>query len=68
MKINLKTAINFVIDQNQLPKFFSRKVLNEAESLKIEINKLDRKNLSELPFVTIDGIDAKDFDLSLIHI
>ena len=62
MKINLKTAIDFVIDQNQLPKFFSSKVLNEAESLKIEINKLDRKNLSELPFVTIDGIDAKDFD------
>ena len=62
MKINLKTAINFVIDQNQLPKFFSSKVLNEAQSVKIEIDKLDRKNLSELPFVTIDGIDAKDFD------
>ena len=62
MKINLKSAIDFVIDQNQLPKFFPSKVLNEAESLKIEIDKSNRKNLSELPFVTIDGIDAKDFD------
>ena len=62
MKINLKTAIDFVIEQNQLPKFFPSKVSNEAESLKIEIDKLDGKNLSELPFVTIDGIDAKDFD------
>ena len=62
MKINLKSAIDFVIDQNQLPKFFPSKVLNEAESFKVEIDKLDRKNLFELPFVTIDGIDAKDFD------
>ena len=41
MKINLKTAIDFVIEQNQLPKFFPSKVSNEAESLKIEIDKRD---------------------------
>ena len=41
MKINLKTAIDFVIEQNQLTRFFPSKVSNEAESLKIEIDKLD---------------------------
>ena len=34
----------------------------KPKSVKIEIDKLDRKNLSGVPFVTIDGIDAKDFD------
>ena len=31
-------------------------------SLKINLQELDRKNLCDLAFVTIDGKDAKDFD------
>ena len=37
-------------------------VKHETAALKINLRELDRKNLCDLAFVTIDGKDAKDFD------
>ena len=37
-------------------------VKHETSALKINLQELDRKNLCDLAFVTIDGKDAKDFD------
>ena len=37
-------------------------VKHETAALKINLQELDRKNLCDLAFVTIDGKDAKDFD------
>ena len=41
---------------------WSNIVKHEVASLKINLQELDRKNLCDLAFVTIDGKDAKDFD------
>ncbi|MBI3018729.1 MAG: VacB/RNase II family 3'-5' exoribonuclease [Deltaproteobacteria bacterium] len=54
-----------MIFKHDLPHEFSKATLEEAEKLKLwnlksEVSK--RKDLRDLPFVTIDGETAKDFD------
>ena len=58
-----KEAIKDAIFIHELPSKWSPEVLKEANlvSNKIE-NTKDRKDLTNLAFVTIDGEDAKDFD------
>lgn len=57
--------IDIAIRVHSIPSEFSREVIDEAESFS-EQSIIDesprRKDLRTLPFVTIDGEDAKDFD------
>ena len=57
--------IEAIIRQLQLPQSFSAEVLKEIEDVPLEVKDPDlteRKDLRELPMVTIDGADAKDLD------
>ncbi len=45
-----------------MPTSWPSIVKQESASLKINLDNLIRKNLSNIAFVTIDGEDAKDFD------
>lgn len=59
------TDLKRVIINNQLPTEFSPRVMSESRQLPTEVLSEDfigRKNLTHLPFITIDGITAKDFD------
>lgn len=57
--------INNLINENALPHEFSHSVMEYVESLPDEVSPTDmlnRQDLRHLPFITIDGEDAKDFD------
>lgn len=57
--------IETVIHSHELATDFSRKALAEAEKISEEISSTEfdrRRDLRELFTVTIDGLDAKDFD------
>lgn len=63
----LSAEVEYVIAKHQLIRSFPKDVLTEACKIKNEAAKgrgqtTNRKDLRELPFVTIDGEDAKDFD------
>ena len=57
----LEYSIDQILEENQIPHTWSKSVKNEVTRLELEKN-IDRKDLSEADFVTIDGKDAKDFD------
>ena len=67
----LENTISQVIEENYIPFEWNEKIDNELAGIKLDKN-LPRKDLTRVPFITIDGADAKDFDdavhLSLIHI
>ena len=51
-----------VIVENKIPHTFNDKIKKEISDIKnLSFNKAKRQNLN-IPFVTIDGADAKDFD------
>jgi ribonuclease R len=57
--------IDVAIRNHDLPHIWSDAVLKEAAQYAAEVPEsalADRKDLRHLPFVTIDGEDAKDFD------
>jgi len=54
--------IKTILLMNDAPKEFSSKCLNEANNLDHTISVNNRHDLRDLSFITIDGIDAKDFD------
>jgi len=57
--------IDMAIRSYDLPTEWSQAVLDEAQCFKAELNEDDlaaRTDLRKLPFVTIDGADARDFD------
>jgi len=57
--------IDMAIRSHELPNSWSQAVLDEAQSFGagvLEADLLDRKDIRKLPFVTIDGADARDFD------
>ena len=57
----LDVAINQIIREQGIPHEWNSLIKDELKNLNIK-NGLDRKNLTDIPFVTIDGEDAKDFD------
>ena len=59
---NLKSTISQVIEENLISTEWSDAVNKEVKNLNLNINDHPRKDLTKVPFVTIDGADAKDFD------
>ena len=58
-------AARFAILRHDLPEAFPDDVLHEANRFEPSVRPVDREgreDLRELPLVTIDGADAKDFD------
>jgi len=54
-----------VLFAHKVPTEFAKQTLKEVEGLPETVdikNHQDRKNLTKLPFITIDGATAKDFD------
>ncbi len=64
MTITSKEANKYIIEKHSLPqeKDWPQAVINEVHSIDLNIQDLGRKDLSKTPFITIDGVDAKDFD------
>ena len=57
--------IDLVVAEQNLSASFPKEVCHEVESIADEVMESDckdRKDLTHLPFVTIDGEDARDFD------
>ena len=58
-----KEAIQDAISMHDLPAEWSSELLKEADFIASKTKKTKyRKDLTNLPFATIDGADAKDFD------
>jgi len=60
-----KQLIELLIAEHQLPETFPAPVMREASSLPDRVDPAqwpERTDLRKLPFVTIDGEDARDFD------
>ena len=57
----LENTITQVIEENYIPFEWSDKVKKELQDINLDKN-LPRKDLTKVPFITIDGADAKDFD------
>lgn len=58
-------AARFAILRHDLPEEFPPEVIHEANRFEPDVraeDRADREDLRELPLVTIDGADAKDFD------
>ncbi|SMB85246.1 RNAse R [Desulfonispora thiosulfatigenes DSM 11270] len=54
-----------IIKKHQLPERFPPEVMEKAEKISLNIPDIDkegRRDLRDLPLVTIDGADAKDLD------
>lgn len=57
--------VEIALRNNDIPAEFQSEVIEEADSLPLEVtheDRQDRKDLTKIPFVTIDGEDARDFD------
>jgi len=57
--------IDMAIRSYDLPNGWSPRILDEAQCFKSELSEadlLERTDVRKLPFVTIDGADARDFD------
>ena len=59
---NLKSTISQVIEENFISTEWSEAINTEVKDLNLNTNHHPRKDLTKVPFVTIDGADAKDFD------
>ena len=58
---NIGQAITQVIEENNLSSLWNENICKELEKLNLNLSD-KRKDLTKVPFVTIDGSDAKDFD------
>ena len=57
----LESTISQIIEENFLPYEWNENIKKELKDLSLN-TELNRKDLTQIPFVTIDGADAKDFD------
>ncbi len=63
--LNSTTDDPYIMVKYKLPETFPDAVIKEADAVPASLNKQDfkgREDLRDLPFVTIDGADARDFD------
>jgi len=63
--LNPERLIDLIVAEQQLPADFPASVLTEANHFPDSVSEKDiegRMDLRHLPFVTIDGADARDFD------
>jgi len=63
--LNPERLIDLIVAEQQLPADFPAPVLAEISQLSDSVSEKDaegRMDLRHLPFVTIDGADARDFD------
>ena len=58
---NLDVCINQVIQENDIPYKWNEVINQELDSIRCDFKK-SREDLTKIPFVTVDGKDAKDFD------
>ena len=58
---DIKSSINQVIEEQNIPFEWSQIIFDELENIDIAFSD-SRVDLTNKPFVTIDGRDAKDFD------
>jgi len=64
-QLNPERLIDLIVAEQQLPIDFPTSVLAEANAFSDSVSEKDmegRMDLRHLPFVTIDGADARDFD------
>ena len=61
---DVEQGVEAILISHQIPKMFPQKVINEANSLKtdLEKEKARRVDLTNKSIITIDGADAKDLD------
>jgi ribonuclease R len=59
---NIKSTISQVIEENLISTEWNDAVNKEVKNLNLNTHNHPRKDLTKVPFVTIDGADAKDFD------
>ena len=57
----LDFCINQAIQENDIPYKWNEKINQELDTIQSNFKK-SREDLTKIPFVTIDGKDAKDFD------
>ena len=57
----LENTINQIIEEQNIPFEWNSLIDQEIENIKLKDN-FSRKDLTNEPFITIDGEDAKDFD------
>ncbi len=64
-KLKPSLVVEMAIAQYDLPHAWPQAVIAEVEAMPVEVGKKDaagRTDLRDLPLVTIDGADSKDFD------
>ena len=64
-KMSPDLAVEITVRSYELPYLWSDQVIRESELFTAQVRKEDKKNrrdLRDLPLVTIDGEDARDFD------
>ena len=62
---NLDVCINQVIQENDIPYKWNEKINQELDTIQSNFKK-SREDLTKIPFVTIDGKDAKDLMMLFI--
>ena len=64
-RLTPKIEVEVVLRNHDIPSTFPDEVLEEASDLPAEVRPADKRgrtSLQDVPFVTIDGEDARDFD------
>ncbi len=64
-RLTPKIEVDIVLRNHDIPHEFPDDVLDEASNMPMQVRPADKRGrtaLQKLPFVTIDGEDAKDFD------
>lgn len=62
-KNNVEVLEQFILDKNEIRQEFPKEVIKEAEKISMQNNEIkNRIDLRDETIITVDPIDAKDFD------